>query len=324
MTKCITVFGGSGFIGRYIVTKAARRGWRVRVAMRYPNQALFLKTAGVVGQIDTVLCNVRYPESVGAVLDNTDTVVNCVGVLTESDANTFSAVHHHAVATIAQSAAQHKIKHCVQISAIGASTNANNRYARSKAQGEIALQRHFPNATILRPSIVFGAEDQFFNRFAAMARIAPLLPIVAAKTRFQPVYVGDVADAVIAAVETPENAQGVFELGGADIMTFRDLMALMLKIIHRKKIIFDVPIPMAFCMAIGLDLSQKITGGLFHNRVLTRDQIHSLQSDNIVQDGARGLSDLGVDITALKGVLERYLWHYRPFGQFERPPIGNP
>jgi NADH dehydrogenase len=315
MSKLVTIYGGSGFVGRYIARRMAQAGWRVRVAVRRPNEALFVKTYGVVGQVEPVLCNIRDEGSVRAAMQGADAVVNCVGVLVEVGRNGFDAVQAEGAGRVARIAADLGVRNLVQLSAIGADAASASHYARSKAAGEAAVLAAFPAAVILRPSVIFGFEDQFFNRFAGMARLGPLLPVVGAATRFQPVYVDDVA-AAAALGATGSAAPGVYELGGPDVASFRALMELMLSVIQRRRLIVNIPFFLARIMAFGLDMVQVASLGLITNGLLTRDQVRNLARDNIVGPGARGLSDLGIAPTAMAAVLPEYLWRYRPSGQF--------
>lgn len=313
MRKLVTIYGGSGFIGRYVARRMAAEGWRVRVACRRPNEALFVRAYGVVGQVEPVPCNVRDEGSVRAAMASAEAVVNCVGILAESGRNTFAAVQAEAPGRIARAAAGSGVQTLVQISAIGADARSDSLYARSKAEGERAVTAAFPRAVILRPSVVFGPEDRFFNRFAAMP--GPILPLVGADTLFQPVYVDDVAQAAaMGALGTA--APGVYELGGPDVETFRALMGTMLAVIQRRKAVAEIPMPLARLMALGFDTLQTVTLGLFQNGVLTRDQVRNLARDNVVSPGARGFADLGIEPLAMEAVLPEYLWRYRPSGQF--------
>jgi NADH dehydrogenase len=316
MSKLVTIYGGSGFVGRYIARRMAKAGWRVRVAVRRPNEALHVKPYGVVGQVEPVFCNIRDDNSVRAVAQGADAVVNCVGILTEIGKNKFGAVQAEGAGRIARIAAEEGIHTLVQISAIGADGGSESDYQRSKAEGEKLVLEHMPNAVILRPSIVFGTEDGFFNRFAGMTRFSPFLPVVGAATRFQPVYVDDVA-AVAEMALTKGIAPGVYELGGPEVATFRELMLRMLAEIRRKRIILPVPFFVARIMGGALDLLQKISFGLFTNGVLTRDQVRNLATDNVVADDARGFRDLGITPTPMSAVLPNYLWAYRVGGQYK-------
>ena len=315
MDKLVTIYGGSGFVGRYIARRMAKEGWRVRVAVRRPNEALFVKPYGAVGQVEPVLCNIRDDASVRAVMQGADAVVNCVGILNRSGKNTFDAVQADGAARIARIATQIGVPHLVQISAIGADTESSSAYARTKGEGEAAVLAAYPGAVILRPSIIFGPEDGFFNRFAGMSRLGPVLPVVGADTRFQPVYVDDVAAAAVLGV-TGRAAPGIYELGGPEVATFRALMEKMLRVIQRRRLVLNVPFFVAQAMGFGFDMLQALTLGLFNNGLLTRDQVRNLRLDNVVAPGARGFADLGLTPTSMDSVLPEYLWRYRPSGQY--------
>lgn len=315
MSKLVTIYGGSGFVGRYIARRMAKEGWRVRVAVRRPNEAHFVRPYGVVGQVEPVLCNIRDDASVRSVLKGADAVVNCVGILAESGKNTFDAVQASGAERIARIAAESGIGRMVQISAIGADAASDSAYARTKAAGEAAVLEHMPDAMILRPSIVFGAEDQFFNRFAGMTKISPFVPVVGAGTRFQPVYVDDVAQAAVAGL-TGKAPGGVYELGGPDVETFRALMQRMLGVIQRRRILLPIPFFAAKIMGGGLDLVQRATFGLVTNSALTLDQVRNLARDNVVGEGARGFAELGIAPTSMDAILPEYLWPFRPTGQY--------
>ncbi len=315
MSKLVTIYGGSGFVGRYIARRMAKLGWRVRVAVRRPNDAIFVKPYGVVGQVEPVLCNIRDDASVRAVMQGADAVVNCVGILNKSGKNTFDSVQAAGAARVARIAADLGVGQLVQLSAIGADAASDSDYARTKAAGEAAVLAAYPRAVILRPSIIFGNEDGFFNRFASMARLGPVLPVVGASTRFQPVYVDDVAAAAVKGI-LGEAAPGVYELGGPDVETFRDLMHRMLGVIQRRKLVVGIPFFVARIMAGLLDFTQFATGGLISNGMITRDQVRNLGRDNVVAPGAKGLADLGIVPTAMDGVLPEYLWCFRPSGQY--------
>ena len=316
MAKLVTIFGGSGFIGRYIAHRMAKQGWRVRVAVRRPNEAIFVKTYGVVGQVEPILCNIRDDASVGEALNGADAVVNCVGILFEDKKNTFAAVQHSGAERIGRLSTELGIKSLVHISAIGADENSSSIYSSTKAKGENAIVSNFPNAVILRPSIVFGQEDQFFNRFAKMATMAPVLPLIGADTRFQPVFVDDVAKAAEAAL-LGSVPKGIYELGGPEIKNFRELMILMLKIIKRRRLIINTPRLIAKLMAFELSMLQILTLGLFKNSVITSDQIENLGIDNIVSEQEKCLENLNIDPLAMGSVLPEYLWRYRPSGQYD-------
>ena len=314
MSRLVTIYGGSGFVGRYIAQRMARAGWRVRVAVRRPNEAMFVKTYGTVGQVEPVLCNIRDDESVRASATGADAVVNCVGTFDAGGKNNFDAVQHEGAARIARIAAEQCVARMVHISAIGADVDSESEYARSKALGEAAVQEAFPNAVILRPSVIFGSEDAFFNRFAKMARLSPVLPLFGAETRFQPVYVDDVANAA-AKGALGEAEPGIYELGGPDVDTFRGLLQDMLGTIRRRALILNLPSWVGAIVAPVSGFISFLTLGIVPQPI-TADQVKQLQSDNIVSDGARGFDDLGIQPTAMEAVLPSYLWQYRPDGQY--------
>ncbi len=314
MSKLVTIYGGSGFVGRYIARRMAQAGWRVRVAVRRPNEALFVKTYGSVGQVEPILCNIRNDLSVQQAMAGADAVVNCVGTFDRGGKNNFDAIQHLAAGRIAALAAKHKIGALVQISAIGADVDGASLYAQSKGAGEAAVLAAYPKALILRPSVIFGTEDQFFNRFAGMAKMSPVLPVVGGATLFQPVYVDDVAQAAVNGILN--GATGVYELGGPEIASFDGLMHKMLSIIQRRRLVANVPFFAARIMASGLDFAAFVTGGLFTNGILTRDQVTSLGRANVVSKGAKDLAALGVSPTPMDTVLPEYLWPFRPAGQY--------
>lgn len=315
MSKLVTIYGGSGFVGRYIARRMAKEGWRVRVAVRNPNDALFVKPYGVVGQVEPVFCNIRDDSSVGAVMQGADAVVNCVGILDEGGKQTFETVQHEGAERIARLAAEQGVGRLVQISAIGADADSESEYARTKAAGEAGVLAHFPGAVILRPSIIFGPEDEFFNRFAGMSRFGPVLPVVGADTKFQPVYVDDVAHAAVMGV-TGKAEAGIYELGGPDVSTFREWMEEMLAIIRRRRLILNMPFWIANIMAFVMKMGNILTLGLAP-KLITADQVENLKIDNVVAEGARGFADLGITPTATEAVLPEYLWRFRPSGQYD-------
>ncbi|MBL9048916.1 MAG: complex I NDUFA9 subunit family protein [Tabrizicola sp.] len=315
MSKLVTIFGGSGFVGRYIARRMAKEGWRVRVACRRPNEALFVRPYGVPGQVEPVFCNIRDDASVRAVTRGADAVVNCVGTFQRGGRNNFDAVQTEGAGRIARIAAEEGVGHLVQISSIGADPAGDSDYARTKGEGEAAVLAAFPTAVILRPSVIFGTEDGFFNRFAAMTRFGPVLPVVGANTRFQPVHVDDVAQAAVKGA-LGQAAPGVYELGGPEVVTFRGLMGRMLTLVKRRRAVVNLPFFIARIMASGFDAVQAVTLGLIENKVLTRDQVTSLQHDNVVGADAKGLADLGISPTSMEAVLPEYLWRYRPSGQY--------
>lgn len=314
MAHLVTIFGGSGFVGRYIARRMAQEGWRVRVAVRRPNEALFVKPYGVVGQVEPVLANIRDDASVAAAIDGADAIVNCVGILAEQGPNTFDAVQADGAARVARLAAQAGVKRFVHVSAIGADADGKSDYARTKAEGEAGVLEHMPGAVILRPSIVFGPEDQFFNRFGDMVRMSPVLPLVGAETRFQPVYVDDVAKAAVQGV-LGHVQSGVYELGGPEVMSFRELMVMMLSEIRRRRLILPVPFWAGRIMGGSFDILHAMSFGLI-NGPITRDQVRNLANDNVVAEDAKDLSDLGISPVAMEAVLPDYLWRFRPSGQY--------
>ena len=315
MSNLVTIYGGSGFVGRYIVRRLAAQGWRVRVAVRRPNEALHVKPCGNVGQVEPVFCNIRDDDSVRAVMHGADAVVNCVGTFDARGRNNFSAVQEEGATRIARIAAEQGATRLVHLSAIGADETSTSLYAQTKARGEAGIRQHFADAVILRPSVIFGPEDQFFNRFAGMTRFSPVLPVVGAGTRFQPVYVDDVAAAAELGVLS-RAAPGVYELGGPETATFRTLMQKMLGIIRRRRLIFNIPFWIAYVMGWGMEMAQQISFGLVSPQI-TRDQVRSLRKDNVVDSKARGLADLGIEATAMEAVLPDYLWRFRPSGQYD-------
>jgi uncharacterized protein YbjT (DUF2867 family) len=314
MSKLVTIYGGSGFVGRYIAHRMARAGWRVRVAVRRPNEALFVRTYGVVGQVEPVLCNIRNEASVAQAMAGADAVVNCVGTFDKGGKNNFDAVQHEAAERVARLAAAEGVDALVHISAIGADTKGDTLYAQSKGRGEAGVLQHFPKAVILRPSIVFGPEDSFFNRFAGMTRFSPVLAIAGANTRFQPVYVGDVAKAAEMGA-TGAAKSGIYELGGPEVKTFRVLMQDMLAVIERRRVVMNLPFGIARFFAWWFDLWQSLSGGLI-KAPLTVDQVRSLAHDNVVGAGARGFDALGIKPHAMATVLPEYLWRFRVSGQY--------
>jgi NADH dehydrogenase len=313
--KLVTVFGGSGFIGRYVVRALAKEGYRIRVAVRRPNVAHFLRPMGRVGQIQLLAADLSDETRIGGALDGASAVVNLVGVLNQFGRQRFSTLHAKAPALIARHAKIHGATRVIQMSAIGADPRSPSHYGRSKGEGEAALKAEFPAATILRPSIVFGPEDDFFNRFANMARYSPVLPLLrGGKTRFQPVYVEDVARAVIAALGRPETAGATFELGGPEIYTFKALLKIVLAETGRHNPLLPLPGPLAALMALPLQILPKPP--------LTLDQLAQLKRDNILKIGRDAaevgtLADLGLSPTALESILPLYLWRFRRAGQFE-------
>lgn len=314
MSDLVTIYGGSGFVGRYIARRLAKEGWRVRVAVRRPNEALFVRPYGVVGQVEPVFCNIRSDASVAEVMQGADAVVNCVGILEPDGKNTFEAVQDKGAERIARIAADKGVSRFVQISAIGADKDSGSVYARTKAAGEAGVLRHMPDAVILRPSIIFGPEDKFFNRFASLSRLGPFVPVVGAETRFQPVYVDDVAQAAALGV-TGKAAPGIYELGGPEVRTFRELMVEMLRIIQRRRMVLALPFWLARLMGRTFDALRSISFGVIRGP-LTLDQVINLAHDNVVGEEVKTFADLGIHPTAMSAVLPEYLWRFRPSGQY--------
>lgn len=315
MDRLVTIIGGSGFVGRYIARRMAKEGWRVRVAVRRPNEALFVRSYGVVGQVEPVLCNIRDDASVRSALRGAEAVVNCVGTFDFRGRNNFDAVQAQGAGRVARLAAEAGVARLVQISAIGANTASDSAYLRSKGEGEAAVLAAFPGAVILRPSVIFGPEDGFFNRFGAMTRMSPILPLVGAETLFQPVYVDDVAQAAVKAV-TGAAAPGIYELGGPEVNTFRELMHRMLKVVQRRRLVIGLPFWLGSVIATAADAVHAVTLGLVPNPILTRDQVRALHVPMTVTAGAMGLAELGISPTPMEAVLPEYLWRYRPSGQY--------
>lgn len=311
-----TVFGGSGFVGRYAVAALAKHGWRVRAAERRPDLAGFLQPAGRVGQVAAVQANLRYPDSVAPALQGAKAAVNCVGVLASSGRQSFRAIHVEGARAIAKAAREAGVERLVHISTIGADPKAGARYARSKGEGEAAVLEEFPGAIILRPSIVFGPEDEFFNRFAAMARMSPVLPLIGGgRTRFQPVFVGDVGAAVAACLMGAGKPGTVYELGGPEVRTFRELLDLTQQWSDRHRAYLPLPFWLAKLQAI---LTMPLPNSW---RPVTFDQVRLLQSDNVVSEKAksekRTLSGLGITAPhGLAAIVPTYLERFRPRGQF--------
>ncbi len=315
MSKLVTIFGGSGFLGRYIARRMAQKGWRVRVAVRRPNDALYVKPYGAVGQVEPIFANIRDDASVRLAMQGADAVINCVGTFDRKGRNNFDAVQHEGAERIARIAAEEKIGQLVHVSAIGADENGESVYGQTKALGEQGVMAHFPKAVILRPSVMFGTEDGFFNRFGSMSRMGPILPLVGADTKFQPVYVDDVAQAAVLG-GTGQATAGTYELGGPEVATFRELIENMLHFIRRRRLIINLPFGLARVFGFFMELAQTLTLGAFPAPI-TRDQVKSLRSDNVVSEGAKGFGDLGIKPTTMEAVLPGYMWRFRPSGQYE-------
>jgi NADH dehydrogenase len=312
MQGLVTVFGGSGFVGAQVVRALAKKGLRVRVAVRNPGRGYRLRMLGDVGQIEVVQANIRNPASVARALDGAQACVNLVGVLYEAGRQKFQSIHGMGARNLAEAAAAQGIDTFIQVSAIGADANSPAKYARTKAMGEAAVREILPSAVILRPSIVFGPEDDFFNRFGAMATLSPVLPLIGGGTSlFQPVFVGDVGAAVASAVMDPGTAGRTYELGGPGVYSFKALMQLLSRQIDRRPLLVPVPFPIASLIGLAGDLVSGLIAP-----PLTRDQVDLLRADNVVSPGAAGLVDLGIEPTALEAILPTYLYRYRKGGQY--------
>ncbi|MDP1630731.1 MAG: complex I NDUFA9 subunit family protein [Caulobacter sp.] len=320
MLGLVTVFGGTGFVGRQVVRSLAKQGYRVRVAARNVGRGYRLRMLGDVGQIEIVQANVRNPDSVARALDGAQACVNLVGVLYESGRQGFQGVHAMGAKVIAEAAAARGVHRFVQVSAIGADGDSPSKYARSKAMGEAAVRAAIPTAVILRPSVVFGAEDDFFNRFAGLASLSPALPLPGGgETRFQPVHVGDVAAAVARAVTDPACAGNTYELGGPGVFSFRELMAFVLRETGRSRLLLPLPWPIAGLIGAVGDLQAALTP---IPPMLTTDQVALLRADNVVAAGALGLADLGVAPASIEAIVPSYLYRYRKGGQYAAVPEG--
>ncbi len=309
----VTVFGGSGFLGRHVVRALAKRDYRIRVAVRRPELAGHLQPLGRVGQIHAVQANLRYPASVEAAMRDSHAAINLVGILAESGAQTFDAVQGAGAGTVAKAAADAGAS-MVHVSAIGADENSASRYGRAKAAGEKAVLAAIPSAIILRPSVVFGPEDQFTNRFAALARMSPALPLIGGGlTRLQPVYVGDVATAVADAVDGKTRPGAPYELGGPEVLTMREIMEIILDVTERRRMLMPLPFGLAKLQALFLQFAP----GDFK---LTPDQVTLLRSDNVVSDAAKAagltLEGLGITPDSMEAIVPQYLWRFRKTGQF--------
>lgn len=320
----VTLVGGSGFIGRYAARALVERGWRVRVACRRVHTAIDVRLAGPPGWVDVVQANIRDRASLERALDGADAVVNLVGILFEHARQTFQSEQTDGAALLAEVAREKGIERFVQISAIGADAESRSPYGRSKAVAEEAVRKAIPSAVILRPSIVFGPEDQFFNRFANMARFAPFMPAIGGgKTRFQPVYAGDVAEAIAGAVEREEAAGKTFELGGPRSYTFNELYDLILKTIDRPR--FKIPLPffvarpMAYITGAIWRHVPPFSWGLIGDPPLTGSQVEMLTKDNVVAKDALGIDALGVtQLESVEAIVPSYLWRFRPYGEFHK------
>jgi len=311
----VTVFGGSGFLGRHVVRALLKRGWRVRAAVRRPELAGHLQPLGMVGWVQPVQANLRYRWSVDRAVESADAVVNLVAILSESGRQTFEAVQSFGARAVAEAARGAGLKNIVHVSAIGADAESPSAYARAKAGGEAAVRETLPDSVIFRPSIMFGPEDRFFNLFAGIARVTPVLPLFGGgHTRFQPVFVGDVAHAIADAVEGKAQAGMTYELGGPEVKTFRECMETVLAVTERKRLLMPVPWALASAAAAVLQVLPK--------PLLTMDQVKQLKIDNVVSDEAflegRTIRAFGIEPDSLAAVLPSYLYRFRARGEFDR------
>jgi uncharacterized protein YbjT (DUF2867 family) len=321
--RLATVFGGSGFLGRYIVRALVHQGWRIRVAVRRPDLAAFLQPIGGVGQIQPVQANLRFPDSIAAAIEGASAVANATGVKAESGAQTYKAVHVDGALALAQAASAARVSSYVHISGIGSDPNSASPYVASKGLGEKATRETLPDAVIMRPSVVFGPEDEFFNRFGALACYFPALPLLGGgETRLQPVYVGDIGRAVAAALSGVAKPGAIYELGGPKTMTLREAAELTLRTIDRRRLLMGLPLGLSRSIAASTQFVSKATFGLFPNLLTTtRDQVDLLSLDNVVSAEAeaegRVLSALGVQPQAADAILPSYLTRFRRTGQYE-------
>ncbi len=326
--RIVTVFGGSGFVGRHVVRALARDGWRIRVATRRPDLAFHLQPLGKVGQIHAVQANVRYPASIAAAMKGSDAVVNLVGVQVEKSRQTFEATHVFGVRAIARAARDAGMSNVVHMSGIGVDANSNSAYVRSRAQGEAVLREALPGAIILQPSVIFGPEDQFFNRFAGIARMSPALPMFGGgETKLQPVFVGDVAKAVAKALAGGARAGATYELGGPRTLSLREIMQFICDTIGRKRLLVPVPGGIGHYFALGTEIASTLSMGLFPTMLLvTRDQIKVLGHDNVVSASAIAesstLEGLGIQPEAIESIVPHYLARFRKTGQFETAKLA--
>jgi NADH dehydrogenase len=313
--QIVTVFGGSGFLGRYIVRRLAREGLRVRVAVRRPNEALFLRPYGAVGQIELVQANVKDDASVAAAVQGASAVINATAIRFGDSASLHRAVQQEGAGRVAAAAKAAGAARLVHISAIGADPGAASIYAETKGKGEKAVTEAFPNAVILRPSALFGTEDGFFNKIAGLVRLLPVYPLFGAETRFQPVWADDVAAAAVKAA-TGEVKAGVFELGGPEVMSQGDVVALVMAATSRRRPVLALPLWLASIKAWFLDAAQFLTGGIVRNSLITRDQVRLLGRDSVVGEGASGLEAFGITPAAPSAMVPGYLTRFRPHGQY--------
>jgi uncharacterized protein YbjT (DUF2867 family) len=318
MQGLVTVFGGTGFIGRQVVRALARKGLRVRVAARQPGRGYRMRMLGDVGQIEVVQANIRDKASIARALDGAEACINLVGVLYEAGRQRFQSVHAMGARNVAEAARAAGVTRFVQISAIGADAQGTAKYARTKAEGEAAVREIYPEATIIRPSIVFGPEDSFFNRFGQMAMLSPVLPLIGGgHTKLQPIYVGDLAAAIAQAASDPVHAGATYELGGPTVYSFHDLMKFILVETGRKRILLPLPFPLASLLGAAGDLAAAVIAP-----PITSDQVESLKADNVASGAFPGLEAFGIVGKPVEAVAPGYLYRYRKGGQYAPTPEG--
>ncbi|MES2035121.1 MAG: complex I NDUFA9 subunit family protein [Pseudomonadota bacterium] len=321
MRGLVTVFGGTGFVGRQVVRSLAKQGWRVRVAARNVGRGYRLRMLGDVGQIEVVQANLRNPASVGRALDGAEACVNLVGILFETGRQRFQTVHAMGARVVAEAAAARGVTRFVQMSALGADIDSEAKYARTKAMGEQAVRELIPTATVVRPSVVFGPEDSLYNRFAALAGVSPVLPLVGGgETRFQPVFVTDVAAAIAKVVSLPEAVGQTYELGGPAVYSFKDMMQFLMRETGRTRVLLPVPWFAAKLIGQVGDLQASLLGAI--PPLLTSDQVEMLKADNVVTAGALGFADLGIEPKTVEAIVPTYLYRYRKGGQYAATPEG--
>lgn len=310
-----TIFGGSGFVGRYVVRRLVRRGWRVRVAVRNPNEALFLKTYGEVGQVEVFKCSIFDSQALASCIAGSKLVINAVaGLLNETSKKMFEKYYIDGPELIAKECSKFKIEKLIHISSVGVDSHLGSMYSSSKAKGEMRITEQFSNVAIVRASLIFGHEDKFFNRYASLAVYSLAIPLIGEHTKFQPVYVDDVAQAV-EKIAFEKNLKGIFELGGPEIFTFKELIKKMLIVIRRKRLIFSIPFQIANIMASGFEIVNKITLGL-SPLPFTKDNIEQLKLDNVISNREYSFKDLNIKPQNIDTVIPLYLYSYRPHGQY--------
>ena len=313
--KIAVIFGGSGFVGQHLVRALARDGWRIKIAVRRPDLAEFLKPLGTVGQIQPIQANLRFPESVISAVAGSDVVVNLVGILSENRNQRFAAVQAQGSRLVAEASKKAGVAKFVQISAIGADEKSNSVYSQTKAEGESAVFENFPDAFVVRPSIIFGPEDNFFNQFAKMMRFSIMLPLIGnGVTKFQPVFVGDVAEAITKCIQGEVKSGSILELGGSEVLSFRECLELLFEVTSRRRLFLPIPFEIAKMMGKFLQI--------LPNAPLTADQVEMLKSDNVVSQDAieqgRTLEGIGIVPKTLATILPTYLWRFREYGEFEQ------